>query len=151
MFYLYAFYQITVLLAQGLVHFCYDEGMVLIAYAGLLILLGLSVFQLLLVLGKPLGEYAWGGQHRVLPKKLRIASAFSIVLYVVFGIFLASKAGIVQLTPQSPFLDIGMWVLAAYFALGIVMNGISRSKKERVVMTPVAFLLTVIFSLVAAT
>lgn len=121
----------------------------LIAYAGLLILLGLSLFQLLLVLGKPLGEYAWGGQQRVLPKKLRIASVSSIVLYAVFGIFLASKAGILQLLPESPLLDIGMWVLTGYFALGVLVNGISRSKKERMVMTPVALLLAAIFFVVA--
>lgn len=123
--------------------------MMLIAYAGLLILLGLSLFQLLLVLGKPLGEYAWGGQQRVLPKKLRIASVSSIVLYAVFGIFLASKAGILQLLPESPLLDIGMWVLTGYFALGVLVNGISRSKKERMVMTPVALLLAAIFFVVA--
>lgn len=122
----------------------------LIAYAGLLILFGLSVFQLSLILGKPFGEYAWGGQQRVLPKKLRIASVSSIVLYVVFGVFLASKAGITQLIPESSFLDIGMWVLTGYFALGVLMNGISRSKKERMVMTPIALLLAVIFFAVAS-
>lgn len=121
--------------------------MILTAYAGLLILLGLSLFQLLLILGKPLGEYAWSGQQRVLPKKLRIASIFSIVLYVVFGVFLASKAGIVQLIAQSSLLDIGMWVLTGYFTLGVCMNALSRSKKERMVMTPVALLLAVIFLL----
>lgn len=122
----------------------------LIAYAGLLILFGLSVFQLSLILGKPFGEYAWGGQQRVLPKKLRIASVSSIVLYVVFGVFLASKAGITQLIPESSFLDIGMWVLTGYFALGVLVNGISRSKKERMVMTPIALLLAVIFFAVAS-
>lgn len=124
--------------------------MILIAYAGLLILVGLSVFQLLLILGKPLGEYAWGGQQRVLPKKLRIASVSSIVLYVVFSVFLASKADIAQLIPQSPILDIGTWTLTGYFALGVLVNGISRSKKERMVMAPVALLLAVIFFAVAS-
>lgn len=112
-------------------------------------LLGLSLFQLLLILGKPLGEYAWGGQQRVLTQKLRAASVSSIVLYVVFGIFLASRAGILQLIPESQLLDIGMWVLIGYFALGVLVNGISRSKKERLVMTPVALLLAVIFFVVA--
>ena len=35
-----------------------------------------------------------------------------------------------------------MWVIAVYFALGIVMNGISRSKPERYTMTPVVIVLT---------
>ena len=34
-----------------------------------------------------------------------------------------------------------MWVLTGYFALGIVMNAISRSKPERFTMTPVSLVL----------
>ena len=35
---------------------------------------GTVIFQILLALGLPLGEYAYGGQNKVLPKKLRISS-----------------------------------------------------------------------------
>jgi hypothetical protein len=128
---------------------CYDECMDLIALTGLLILVGLSIFQLLLILGKPLGDFSWGGQHKVLPTKLRIASVFSIVLYVVFALFLVSKAGIADIIPDSPLLNIGMWVFTGYFTLGIFMNAISRNKKERALMTPVALLLAVVFLLTA--
>lgn len=116
-----------------------------IAIIGLLILASLSVFQLLLILGKPLGEFAWGGQHKVLPRKLRISSVFSIILYIVFGLFLASKAGIADIITSSQILDTGMWIFAGYFALGIFVNAMSRSKKERLLMTPVALLLAIIF------
>ena len=34
-----------------------------------------------------------------------------------------------------------IWVLTGYFALGIVLNAISRSRPERLVMTPVVLLL----------
>jgi hypothetical protein len=37
------------------------------------------------------------------------------------------------------------WVLAAYFALGVVMNGISRSLPERLTMTPTALTLAVLY------
>jgi len=36
--------------------------------------LSIAVFQVLLSLGYPLGEYAMGGYYKVLPKKLRIVS-----------------------------------------------------------------------------
>jgi hypothetical protein len=36
-------------------------------------------------------------------------------------------------------------VLTAYFALGVVMNGISRSKPERLVMTPTTLLLAALY------
>ncbi len=122
--------------------------MIFLALLGISILVALSVFQLLLILGKPLGNYAWGGQHETLPRKLRVASVFSIVLYVIFSIFLASKAGLVDIISDGLFLAIAMWVLTGYFALGIILNAISRSKKERILMTPVVLLLTVIFLLV---
>jgi len=122
--------------------------MTFIAFIGLLILFGLSVFQFLLIIGKPLGSFAWGGQHSVLPKKLRIASVFSIVLYIMFSAFLVTKAGMIHIIPNSKLLDIGMWIFTSYFVLGILMNAISRSKKERILMTPLVFLLAVIFLLV---
>lgn len=112
---------------------------------GTVILLGLSVFQLLLALGAPLGEYAWGGQHRVLPVKLRIASTASIGLYAIFAMFLVSKVGVLEVTSTQPVLDIGIWIFAIYFTLGIVMNALSRSKKERMVMTPLVTMLAFVF------
>ena len=42
-----------------------------------------------------------------------------------------------------------MWVLAAYFTLGVVMNGISRSKPERRIMTPTALVLAVLYLILA--
>lgn len=119
--------------------------MVIVTLIGFFTLLGLSVFQLMLILGMPLGEFAWGGQHRILPPRLRFASVFSIILYIVFAVFLGSKAGIINIIPGSSFLNISMWIFTGYFTLGIVMNAISRSKKERITMTPVALLLAVTF------
>lgn len=105
-----------------------------------LILVALAVFQALLIAGRPLGRFAWGGQHEVLPRNLRIGSAVSIVLYAVFAIVILEAAGLSNLLPDA-VADIGIWVLTAYFTLGIVMNGISRSKPERNVMTPVCVVL----------
>lgn len=122
---------------------------VVIASVGLVILAGLTIFQLTLIFGKPLGEFAWGGNHKILPKRLRFASIFSIILYIVFAAFLVSGAGFMGIMPHSPVLNIGLWMLSCYFILGVIMNAISKSKKERAVMTPVAFLLAVIFLIVA--
>ena len=119
--------------------------MTIVALAGVLILLGLTVFQLLLILGKPLGDFAWGGQHKVLPKNLRIASVSSIILYIIFAVFLLSKSGIFEIVAWQPLLDTSMWIFTAYFTLGIFMNLISRNKKERYLMTPVVLVLAVIF------
>lgn len=45
-----------------------------------LVLSFVAIFQILLAIGLPLGEAAWGGTHRVLPPHLRVASALSSLL-----------------------------------------------------------------------
>lgn len=118
------------------------------ALAATAILAALAVFQIVLIAGAPIGRFAWGGQHRVLPTKLRIGSAVSIVLYALFAIVILQRADVIDLIPDA-VARVGIWILAAYFVLGIVMNGISRSKPERNLMTPVSLVLAVLCLLVA--
>ena len=112
------------------------------------ILAALTVFQLALIAKAPLGEYAWGGQHRVLPPKLRIASIASIVLYIIFAWFALAKSGVIT-SPSGVMIDVTLWIFFGYFVVGIIMNTISRSKKERMVMTPVAVVLAIAFFFLA--
>jgi len=118
------------------------------AILGLLTLLGLTIFQIALIFGAPIGHYAWGGQYKQLPARLRVASASSIVLYMLFGAFLATRAGLAAMVSDTTTLTMGMRVFTAYFFLGIFMNAISRSKAERNLMTPVAAILAISFLLV---
>ena len=118
------------------------------ALVGVALLAALAVFQGLLVAGAPLGRFAWGGQHVVLPRNLRIGSGVSVVLYAFFALLMLQSAGIVAVFPQG-FADVAIWVLTGYFALGIVLNAISRSRPERFVMTPVVLLLAAVCLLLA--
>ncbi len=102
---------------------------------------GLTCFQALLVAGAPLGRYAWGGQHDVLPRTLRIASAVSIAIYVVIAIVILARGTVIGHVFGEPVTRIGIWVLTGYFALGVLLNLASRSSKERIAMTPVALAL----------
>lgn len=113
------------------------------------ILLALVVFQLALALGAPLGRFAWGGSHVRLPSRLRAASAASIVLYAAFALILLDRAGVIDVIPDGAS-RIAAWVLTGYLALGIPLNAISRSRGERLVMTPVVAILTVLSAIVAA-
>jgi hypothetical protein len=109
------------------------------------LLAALAIFQGMLIAGAPLGRMAWGGQHRVLPARLRIGSAVSIAVYAVFAYAALAKAGLVPPLVSETFTSISVWVLTAYFALGVVMNGISRSKPERLIMTPTALVLAALY------
>lgn len=115
----------------------------------LLTLLALTLFQLALICGASLGKFAWGGNSTVLPTRLRIASAISIVLYAVFALFIASKAGLIQTIHHPQILNVSLWVFTVYFFIGIAMNAISHSKAERSLMTPVAAILAISFLIVA--
>jgi hypothetical protein len=120
----------------------------IVALAGTALLGCLAVFQALLVAGAPLGRLAWGGQHVVLPAGLRIGSAVSIAVYGVIALVMLQAAGVLTVVPRG-LVEVATWVLTAYFALGVALNAASRSRPERVVMTPVALLLAVV-SLVLA-
>ncbi|GAA2981543.1 hypothetical protein JOD63_002630 [Microbacterium terrae] len=119
------------------------------ALALTLILALLAVFQLALVFGAPLGRFAWGGQHRVLPARLRVGSAVAILIYGFISLIAWDRVGAVDVFPE-PFSDVAMWVVFAYFALGVVLNAISRSKPERYTMAPVSLVLAVLSFLIAA-
>jgi hypothetical protein len=113
------------------------------------VLAGLGQFQASLVAGAPLGRFAWGGAHEVLPRRLRVGSLTSVGLYALFAVIVLEKAGVTSIVAAAAVSDIGSWVLSGYFFLGVLVNAISRSKPERAVMTPVALMLSVLCLLVA--
>jgi hypothetical protein len=118
------------------------------AIALTVVLILLAAFQVALALGAPLGHFAWGGQHRVLPTRLRVGSAVSVVVYALIALIALSSAGAIGLFPV-PFADVAMWVVFGYFALGIVVNAISRSRPERFTMVPVSLILAALSFCVA--
>ena len=113
------------------------------------ILTGLAVFQGALIAGAPLGRMAWGGQQNVLPPRLRIASAASIVTYGLFAYIALAKADIAPFLINESFTSVLVWVLTAYFTVGVLLNGISRSRPERLVMTPTALVLAALYLILA--
>lgn len=112
------------------------------AFVLTVVLAVLAVFQLALALGAPLGRFAWGGQHRVLPARLRIGSAAAIVIYAFIVAVAWDRVGAIHIFPDL-FSVVFMWIAFAYFALGIFMNAISRSAAERVTMVPVCIVLAI--------
>ena len=118
------------------------------AFALTVVLALLAIFQLALALGAPLGRFAWGGRHRVLPARLRVGSVVSILIYGLIAIIAWDRVGAIDVF-AAPISEVGMWVVFGYFALGIPMNAISRSKPERYTMVPVSIVLAVLSFLIA--
>lgn len=121
----------------------------MIAAIALTVLLGvLALFQLALVLGAPLGRFAWGGSHRVLPTRYRIGSLVSIVVYALIAVLALDRAALIDVVPDV-VSTVGMWVVFGYFTLGIAVNAISRSKPERYTMAPLSAVLALLSLIVA--
>jgi hypothetical protein len=118
------------------------------AIAACVLLGALAVFQALLACRRPLGRFAWGGQHEVLPARLRVGSLVAIVVYVVIGWVVLARAGLVG--DGQGVVRVVTWVIAGYFLLGAAGNLASRSRPERLVMTPVAVALCSLTATVAA-
>lgn len=119
------------------------------------VLLGvLAVFQALLACRAPLGRFAWGGQHEVLPTRLRVGSLAAILAYGAIGWAVLARAG--QLGSGSGsgsghgVLRVATWVIAGYFLVGAAGNLASRSRDERLVMTPFCVVLCALTVVVAA-
>jgi hypothetical protein len=122
---------------------------VLAAWVAAGILTLLIIFQLLLALGLPLGHLAWGGEHRVLPKKLRVSSAAAIPVLLCAGWIVFARADLLAPGSGTGIVKIMTWVFGAYFALNTLGNLSSKSDLEKKIMTPASLLLVVSFVLVA--
>lgn len=91
-----------------------------------------ALFQLALVLGAPMGEYAYGGQMPgKLPIPYRVASAFSFLLTLAIAGHYLAQLGLV---PKLLGEDLNQWVnwgLIGFAAAAAVMNNITKSVKEK--------------------
>lgn len=111
----------------------------------------LTVFQVSLALGAPLGRAAWGGNHGdVLPPTLRSASAVSAVVLVGAAFIVLGRGGYLRSTPFPKLFRWGTWVLSALMGLSSLANFASSSSWERFLGGPVALLLALLCFLVAS-
>ena len=106
----------------------------------LALLAALAVMQILAASGLPLGRFAWGGTHHVLPRGLRVASAASVLVYAGLAALLLSRAGVLP-AGDSAAVIVLTWVAFAFFAASVALNAISRSPVERWTMTATSLLL----------
>ena len=93
------------------------------------------ILSVLLICGLPLGELTMGG----------IVLVLQLVLQMFFVIIILQMGGIVPLWFSRNITKIICVIMAAYLSLNTVMNCISKSKKEKVVMTPLSLISAICF------
>ena len=105
----------------------------------------LVVFQILLAIGLPFGKLAWGGEYNKLPKKLRISSFISSLLLAYALIILLESADLINVIGNKTIVSISKWMFLIIFGLSTLGNITSKSRKEKMVMTPIALFLVFAF------
>jgi cytochrome c oxidase assembly factor CtaG len=114
------------------------------------IIIGMMVLQLLLALGLPIAEISWGGKFQGrLPNKLRVASFLSIGVLLFAGLSMLEKSKVLTTYNNPTVATISVWIFLLFFCINTLGNFMSQSKLEKHVMTPISFILSLLFLIVA--
>ena len=97
------------------------------------------IVSILILCGLPLGELTMGGQYKVFPPKLKIVLVTQLILQLFFVIILLQMGEFISLWFSYNVTKIIGIVMAIYLSINTVMNLISKSKKEKYIMTPLSF------------
>lgn len=108
------------------------------------------ILSFLIILGLPLGELTMGGRYKVFPKKLRIVLVSQLLLQVFFVIVILQMGGYLPLWFSHKTTRIILIVIAVYLSLNVLMNLASKSRKERLIMTPLSLIAAVCFWITVA-
>lgn len=103
------------------------------------------ILSILIICGFPLGEFTMGGQYKIFPKKLRILLVSQLVIQVFFIVVILQMGGFITLWFSHNVTKIIGIVMAIYLSLNTVMNFISKSRKEKYLMTPLSFVTAICF------
>lgn len=107
------------------------------------------ILSILIICGLPLGELTMGGQYKVFPPKLRIVLVTQLILQVFFVLIILQRGEIIPLLFSYNVTKIIGIVMAIYLSVNTVMNLISKSKKEKYIMTPLSFVTAICFWITA--
>ena len=117
----------------------------IISITGSIVFFIASIIYILLVLGLPFGEFAMGGKYKVMPGGMRIVCAVSVLIQWFAIMILLQTSGILPLI-FSINVTKGLCIFfAVYLTLNSVMNGFSKSKKERIFVTPLSIIAAICF------
>ena len=109
----------------------------------------IATMTILVACGLPLGEFTMGGQHKVLPKNLRVAAVISVAVQIFAMIIILQAGGFISLWFSFKVTKYICFFFAAYLSLNTIMNMISKSRKERFVMTPLSLIAGICFWITA--
>ena len=105
----------------------------------------IAIMTVLVACGLPLGEFTMGGQHKILPKKFRVMAVISVAIQIFTMIIILQAGGFIPLWLSFKVTKYICFFFATYLSLNTIMNMISKSKKEKYVMTPISLIVGICF------
>ena len=109
----------------------------------------IAIMTVLVACGLPLGEFTMGGQHKILPKKFRVMAVISVAIQIFAMIIILQAGGFISLWLPFKVTKYICFFFAAYLSLNTIMNMISKSRKEKYVMTPLSLIVGISFWITA--
>ena len=109
----------------------------------------IAIMTVLVVCGLPMGEFTMGGQHKILPKKFRVMAVISVAIQIFAMIIILQAGGFIPLWLSFKVTKYICFFFAAYLFLNTIMNLISKSRKEKYVMTPLSLIAGICFWITA--
>ena len=109
----------------------------------------IATMTVLVACGLPLGEFTMGGQHKILPKKFRVMAVISVAIQIFAMIIILQAGGFISLWLSFKVTKYICFFFAVYLSLNTIMNMISKSRKEKYVMTPLSFIAGICFWITA--
>ena len=109
----------------------------------------IAIMTVLVACGFPLGEFTMGGQHKILPKKFRVMAVISLGIQIFAMIIILQAGGFISLWLSLKLTKYICFFFAVYLSLNTIINMISKSKKEKYVMTPLSLIAGICFWITA--
>jgi hypothetical protein len=126
-----------------------DRGARSAAVAAAVGFAAITVFEIALVAGAPLGHAAWGGAHAHLSTAERIGSAAAVFVWAGAALIVLGRAGLHATRVGANVLRRVTWGLAAVSVIAALMNFVSHSRWENLIFGPTALLLAILCTIVA--
>jgi len=120
-----------------------------VAIIGASVFSAVIILSILIICGLPLGELTLGGKYKVFPKKFRFILAGQLILQIFFVIIILQMGGFIPLWFSDNITRVICIIMAVYLSLNTVMNFISKSKKEKYIMTPLSAISSICFWIIA--
>ena len=109
----------------------------------------IAAMTVLVACGLPFGEFTMGGQHKILPKKFRVMAVISVAIQVFAMVIILQAGGFISMWLSFKLTKYICFFFAVYLSLNTIMNMISKSRKEKYVMTPLSLIAGICFWITA--